>query len=663
MRYIIFLIFIVIFLEAKKDFYYSFIDQNQNQIDQNKKDKLMKSNGKLSQIKILIKDGKLEDAYEKIMRFKEENKIPVLNSSATLIYSEILYKLGQKKYSVEGAKVLEKAINNSEIIESDLLDALRLLVQLQIRVNKIKEAEFYANVIQNTFDDPLSKAYGKIAHASIETHRRRYKTSIKMLYDILVKTNNIEVATVVADELYDVYILNKQNDKAYKLASKVLEKNIDYYANDSYQAMIKVTKLIEADMPKLAIEILHALLDKAKDKENRDKFKFMLANTYMKINSRDLEHAFEAKELYKDLISSKEQNPYKSDAKMYVDEILMREGKLSPTIIIKKYKHSQEMQDRAMLQELLNYAKKNDYTSINKFKRIYKKINKNTFNRFGYKDFKELMEIINTQMISYYLNNKKCKELSVEIAKIDQFSLKRLMLENNNTDAMLLCMLENPNQESFNTALKAYGDSKDGETYLKLQEIAMQLSDFKSAYDLSEKIDMLDDNLMKQKEFLNRFIIYGKQNNSFSMEKFFQYASRNPSFIKENESNPVIIDFYYQYYLYLIKKLKTRDAKLYLAKLYDKQKKMDAFVYSPYVELQLASEAILDDNYEKAQEYYFEALENPRRIEPNDLTQIYYEMSNLYKKTKQENRYKDAINKCKNVKNANNIYKDMCDKL
>ena len=663
MRYLVLLIFIIVTVEAKKDFYYSFIDQDQNQIDQNKKDKIIKSNGKLNQIRALIKDGKLEDAYEKIMKFRDENKILVLDSSATLLYAEILFKMGQKKYSVEGAKVLENAINRSVIIESDLLDALRLLVQLQIRINKIKEAEFYANMIQETFDDPLSQAYGKIAHASISTHRRRYKTSIRMLYDILVKTNNIEVATVVADELYDVYILNKQNDKAYKLASKVLEKNIDYYANDSYQAMVKVDKLIEADMPKLAIEILHVLLDKAKDKENRNKFKFMLANTYMKINTRDLEHAFEAKELYKDLISSREQNPYKIDSKMYVDEILMREGKLSPTIIIKKYKHSQEMQDRAMLQELLNYANKNDYTSINKFKRIYKKIKKDTFKRFGYKNFKEIMEIINADMISYYLTQNKCKELSVEIAKIDQFSLKRLMLENNNSDALLECMLENPDQESFNTALRAYGDSKDGKTYLQLQEIALQLQDYKSAYELSSKVDMLGDKKIKQQEFLNRFIIYGKQNNSFSMEKFFQYAGNNPDFIKENESNPVIIDFYYQYYLYLIKKRKSRDAKLYLAKLYDKQTKMDAFVYSPYVELQLASEAILDDDYEKAQEYYFEALENPRRIMPNDLTKIYYEMSNSYKKTNKENRYKDAIDKCKNVKNADNIYKDMCDKL
>ncbi|HFU75044.1 MAG TPA: hypothetical protein ENK66_02245 [Arcobacter sp.] len=663
MKYLIVVFFCIVSLYGKKDFYYSFIDENKNQIDQNTKDKIIQSNGQLNQVRTLLKNNKIEDAYEKIMKFRLSNKIEVLNSSSTLLYAEILYKLNKKKYAVEGAKVLEEALNKSIIIEADLLDGLKLLIKLFIKINKIKQAKFYANTILETFDDPLSQAYGKMALASISTHKRRYKTSIKELYDILVKTDNMEVATVVADELYDVYVLNNQDEKAYELASKVLEKNIDYYANDSYLAMVKINKLIEADMPKLAIEILHALLDKAKDKDNRNKFKFILANTYMMVNSKDLEHAFEAKELYKDLISSRDVNPYKIDSKMYVDEILMRERKLTPTIIIKKYKHNEDMQNKAMLQEMLNYAKDHDYVSINKFKRIYKKIPKKILNRFGYESFKELMGEINSNMISYYLSQEKCKELSVEIAKIDQFSLKKLMLENKDADSLLNCMLNNPNQDSFDTAYSAYKDSKDGNIYLKLQSIAMQLHDYKKAFEISKQIDMIEDEKIQSKEFLNRFIIFGKQNSSFALEKFFQYALDNPNFIEENVDNPLIIDFYNQYYLYLIEKNKIRDAKSILVKLYNKQKEMDAFVYSPYVELQLANEAILDDDYDKAETYYYDALEHPRKINDNNLAKIYYEMSKLYKKIGKENRYLDAIDKCKKVKNATNMYKELCDKL
>ena len=36
------------------------------------------------------------------------------------------------------------------------------------------------------------------------------------------------------------------------------------------------------------------------------------------------------------------------------------------------------------------------------------------------------------------------------------------------------------------------------------------------------------------------------------MEKFFSYTNMNPSFIKLNEQNPIIIDFYNDYYLDLL---------------------------------------------------------------------------------------------------------------
>ena len=46
-----------------------------------------------------------------------------------------------------------------------------------------------------------------------------------------------------------------------------------------------------------------------------------------------------------------------------------------------------------------------------------------------------------------------------------------------------------------------------------------------------------------------------------------------------------------------------------------------------------------------------------------NIPQIYFEMSKIYKKLGKQNRYLNAIEKCKNVKDANNLYKKMCDKL
>lgn len=662
-------ILIILFLSltfgfAKKDFYYSFIDENKVQMEQYKKNKISQGNDKLSYIKRLVREGQLLDAYKDIIKFKEENKIQVLNSSIEILYSEILYKRGSKKFAIKGAKTLETAINKGIINESDLVDALKLLVKLEIKINKIKEAKFYATSIVESFDDPLSSAYGEIAEAQIATHRRKYKKAINILYKILVKTKNISVATVVADELYDVYVLNGQNEKAYDLASKVLKRNIAYYANDSFLALKKVDKLIRANMPHLAIQILEMLLNNAKQKKSIDTFKFKLANAYMSVKTVKTKYILEAKELYKDLISSKQDNAYKKRAKMYIDEILMREGKLSPSLIVRKYPHSDPMQEKSLMQELLNQAALHKYDKINKVKKIYRKISIVTARRYGYTDIKELFTTIDSDMIKYYLKDDRCLELSKVLTKIDIKALKRIITDNKSNKKMFNCMLEYPSKTTFNIASKAFANSKNGAIYLYLEKIALQLDLNDEAYKLSQKIDMvtIDKEKTKSAEFLYKFLIYGKLNNKFSMEKFFSYASRHTQYIKDNKNEPLIIDFYYQYYLYLIDKNKEKQAVGILKKLYNAQKEMDAFIYSPFVEMKLSLEQKLDDDYEGALKYLELALDNPRNIKANDLVQIYFEMAKIYKKLGKQNRYKYMIDKCKDVKGANSLYKKMCDR-
>ncbi len=663
MKYVLFIILVCSSLYAKKDFYYSFIDNKKSQIEQSQKNKIILGNDKLKAIDKLLKEGKIDDALEVMVAFRDANKINILQSTIELLYSEILFKTGTKKNITEGAKVLEKAINTSVISEGDLLDANVLLVKLLVQINKIKEAKFYAESIKNIFKDPLSLAYGKISEAYIDMQAKKYSKAINTLYDILLKTDNLKVATVVADELYDVYILSGQKDKAYDLASKVLERNIEYYSNDSYLALIKVDKLLKANMPFLAIKILNALLDKSTDKDSISDFKFRLANTYMSIDTTSLEYILEAKEYYKDLVSSSKDNNYKKESKIALDEILLREGKLTPSVIIAKYGQDEVMQDKAMLQELLNFAAKHDYAAIAKFKKVYKDIKISTANRFGYKDIKSIFAMIDAEMIKYYLDNDKCKEINGLFKTLDNFSLKKIVNESNESTGVLNCMLEDPNKDIFNPVYEALKESKEGINYVLLERIAYMLGDYNKALDITTRIDMLNDETTKSIEFLDRFLLYGALNNSFGMDKFFTYAKAHPKYIEDNKNNPPIIDFYYQYYLYLLSQKKEAEALGILKKLYVAQKDMKVFVYSPYVELQMATERKLNDDYNGALRLLDEGLGNPRRVKPNDLVQLYYQKAQIYKVKKQINRYEDMIDRCKAVEKADNLYKDMCSKL
>jgi len=670
----IFFLVIIFFsiLEAKKDFYYNFINEDLTQISQDQKEKIVGASNKLKTIRRYVKEGQLELALKTIDIFINMNKIKILDSTAMLLKNEILYKLNTVTKSDEANKLLEMSINNSTINQDDLLEAYRLLVLIKLRINKPKEAEYYAKAIEYSFDDPLSKVYGKVAFAQIHMNNRHYGKAIKILRQELVNTTSLEVATIIADELYDAYILNKQREEAYNLVKKVLNKNIDYYANDSYKALKKVDKLVKSNMSKFAIDILKKLLKNASETDSIDSFKFKLANTYMEIAGFEPEYMPIAKEIYEELIQIKDNNPYFARSKMYLDEIIMREGKFEPAMMAAKYSEYESMQYKAMMQELLNAIEDEKYEQIIRMRKIYNGIYNPIVRRFGYESIEQIYNLVNSRMVQFYLETKQCKQLNTVIKDVSDDVLLLLIQDKNNIDSLFGCMLEEPEERAYRIAKNAYGKAQNSEIYFYLEKIALALNKYKDAESFSQKLDMFSDSKLLSEEFLYRFLINTNKDNPLSMQNFFAYARANQEFVVNNQNNPLIIDFYYEYYLYLLKENEEEEAISILAKLYEKQNEMNARIYSPFVEMELAKYAKLDDDYDTALGYLKYGLNIKRMkdgksidrfIKTNDLAHIYYEIAKIYEYQNRKNRYKAMIKKCQNLKNTDSFYKKMCDKL
>jgi hypothetical protein len=658
--------------EAKKDFYYSFINEDLSQISQDQKEKIVGASNKLKTIRRYIKEGQLDFALKTVNLFINNNKVKILESTSILLKNEILYKLNTNDKSDEANILLESSINNSTINQNDLLEAYRLLVLIKLRVNKPKEAEYYAKAIEYSFDDPLSKVYGKVAYAQIYMDSRNYNKAIKILRKELVNTTSLEVATIIADELYDAYIFNKQREEAYTLVKKVLNKNIDYYANDSYKALNKVDKLVKSEMPKFAIDILKKLILNASETDSIDSFKFKLANTYMEIAGFEKEYLSLAKDIYEELIQTKGNNPYLNRAKMYLDEIIMREGKFEPAMIAAKYSAFESMQYKAMMQELLNAIEDEKYEQIIRMRKIYNGIYHPIVRRFGYESIEQIYNIVNSRMVQYYLETKQCKQLNSVIKDVSDDVLLLLIQDKKNIDSMFTCMLDVPEERAYIIAKNAYGKAQNSDIYFYLEKIAIALNKFKDAEKFSQKLDMFSDSKLLSDEFLYRFLIVTQKNNPLSMQNYFAYARANQEFVINNENNPLIIDFYYEYYLYLLKENEEEEAIAILQKLYEKQNEMNARIYSPFVEIELAKYSKLDDDYETSLGYLKYALNIKRLkdgksidrdISNDDLARIYYEIAKVYEFQKKKNRYKATIKKCQNLKNTESFYKIMCDKL
>jgi len=247
-----------------------------------------------------------------------------------------------------------------------------------------------------------------------------------------------------------------------------------------------------------------------------------------------------------------------------------------------------------------------------------------------------------------------------------------LIEDKRNIDSLFTCMLDLPEERAYVIVKNTYGKAQNSEIYFYLEKIAIKLNRFKDAEGFSQKLDMFSDSKLLSDEFLYRFLINAQKNNPLSMQNFFAYARSNQEFIVNNESNPLIIDFYYEYYLYLLKENEEELAISILDKLYIKQNEMNARIYSPFVEIELAKYSKLDDDYDAALGYLKYGLNIKRmkdgrsidrKIKSDDLVHIYYKIAKIYEYQKKKNRYKAIIKKCQNVKDTQSLYKKMCDKL
>lgn len=651
-------------LFAKKDFYYSFINSSGQQISQQRKHEIKDGFEVIRHVRQLAKDGRVDDAYAQILDFKRKNKVDVLTSDIIITYAEMSLKKGNKRFIFQATKELEDAINSSAIHEADLADAYMILVDLKLASNKVKEAKYFAQIVIESFEDKITNAYGKIALAKVYRHTKEYKKATVVLYEILTKTTDIEVATIVADELFDVYVADNQQEKAYDLISKVLVKNMDFYANDSFLAIQKVNKLIRAQMPEFAVEILLELLKRTKKEDAIEDFKYKLANTYMLMYDGTNYYLFKAKELYKDLLNDYPESIYTRRVKMYIDEILMREGKVSPAVIASKYKNSESMQQKALLQELINDKNDKKYEYILRAKKVYKKISSRITKRFGYPSVDAIFDEVNILMIKNYLNEGKCFLLSEALKTSRRETLVKLIEDEATKFEFFECLIEAPYERAYLLVKDTFNKSRDANIYLYLERMAYALKMYDEANEFSAKVEMTQNEKVLSNEFLVRFLIAQAEQSSIALQKFFYYAMQNEEYIKQNEDNPLIIDFYYRYYLYLLSVDKQAEALDILNRLYLKQKEFLSPVYSPFVEIELAKIEKQKDDLEASLQYLNSAIAMNRKFRPNDQVKLYYELIKVNDALGNTNKKNEYIMKCKEVEGVNDsLYKNMCDKM
>ena len=661
MRFLTIFILLISLLNAKdRDFYYSFIDSNGKQIPTKTKETIINTLNQLDEVKAIALDGKLHEAFEKLKIIKDNNKVSLLNADILILYSELVIKTNSKQHINSTSNELEVAINSSLIDQEDLLKAYLILIDLKLNINKVEDARYYAQTVVDIFDDEEAKAKGKISLAKIFKYQKDYKKASKVIFEVLSDTKDKNIASIAANELFDIYLLEGRKEEASELMRQLLATNPSFYSSDYIVANQRVDLLLKLDMTNFAIDILKNLIITSKKDDILEQTKYKLANLYMKLYDKTDTYLKLAKILYKDIIDNYPKSVNFDNSSMFYDEIKMRQKAILPNEVADKYPDNEAMQNKALLQELINNNFNKKYEDVIKMKKIYQDIPKDVLKRFGYENVDELLDISHLGLIKEYLKEKDCIKLSVILKDLKTDIFKDVIDDDSLKDEFINCIREVPSIENYKQFKNIFKDTKDLDVYLILEAMALDVEEIDDALFYSSKIEKSKDKEMLKEEFLYKYQILKIDNNSGKLDRFFKNSLENNDLIEANIEKPIIIDFYYDLYLYLIKEGKEEEAFKILNSLNNKQNEFKAFVYSPFVESELSRLLKKQNNFQDAVNYLVLALEHAKNIKPDDEVKLYYDILTLYDNLGQKEQKEIYLQKCKNVKIEENFYKNMC---
>ena len=661
MRFLTIFILLVSLLNAKdRDFYYSFIDSNGKQIPTKTKETIINTLNQLDEVKAIALDGKLHEAFEKLKIIKDNNKVSLLNSDILILYSELVIKTNSKQHINSASNELEVAINSSLIDQEDLLKAYLILIDLKLNINKVEDARYYAQTVVDIFDDEEAKSRGKISLAKIFKYQKDYKKASKNIFEVLNSTEDKNIASIAANELFDIYLLEGKKDEASELMRQILLTNPSFYSSDYIVANQRVDLLLKLDMKTFAIDILKNLILTSKKDDVLEQTKYKLANLYMSLYDKTDTYLNLAKILYKDIIDNYPKSENFDNASMFYDEIKMRQKAILPNVVADKYPENETMQNKALLQELINNNFNKKYEDVIKMKKVYKDIPKDVLKRFGYENVDEILDMSHLGLIKEYLKEEDCIKLSYILKDLKTDIFKDIVNDDNLKQEFISCMREVPSIENYKQIKDIFKDTKDLDIYLILEAMALDVEEIDDALYYSSKIEKSKDKEILKEEFLYKYQILKIDNNTGKLDKFFKNSLENNDLIEANIEKPIIIDFYYDLYLYLIKEGKEEEAFKILNSLNNKQNEFKAFVYSPFVESELSRLLKKQNNFQDAVNYLVLALEHAKDIKPEDEVKLYYDILTLYDSLGQKEQKEIYLQKCKNINIEDNFYKNMC---
>jgi len=511
------------------------------------------------------------------------------------------------------------------------------------------DAKYFYDMLITEHPNAKYTKLGIISFADNLYNKNKKLKAIELYKDVLYSTKDIQIASIAADRLGNIYLKLKDYKKSEEYFKKIIDANPDFYLKDQQKAYEFAMKLSRNKMEKLSVLLLEKLLKKIKRNPGLkgDVIK-SLGDIYRKMGNKKMAFKY-----YKEYLNSFRYGQYADEIKKDLDGLFFDSDEKNSTKLLshydklmKKYEEGNIYQKAGILKAKLLIKMKrysealdflNNFNYDVKNKKIVTKLKREAAKFLAEKNLKSLnclkaVELVDSYKISidgnlsknlaqcYIDTNSYDKAITVsqrELKKVKNAKEKYFWLKiqadaaYKKGDFKNLLMISN----DLLTLGKSYG-IKDYQKALYYKFFALfELKKYDEAINIANKIESIYPDDFRDTEVYNELVKYGK---------------------KIDDSTTVI---------------------KYSKEIIRLQNRYKSYPYSPKVELELILSLKKLKKYKEALAVAEELLK--RAEDKKTKARVLYEMGDIYLKSQNSKKASEVFKECSKL-DVKSGWVDLC---
>ncbi len=557
--------------------------------------------------------------------------------SQDLSYDEII-KLGKKW--------IKKYSSNQNIPE-----VLYYIATAYQNLGQNSDAKYFFDILITEHPKNRWTKLGIISFADSLYAQNKEQKAIELYKDVLYSTKDLQVASIAAKKLAQIYLKQKQYKKAALYYDKIIQANPDFFLKDHQKAYDLAMNLSANTLNKPAIKILEKLLQKLKREPD---LKEMVIKSLGDLYAKEKNYK-KASFYYKMYISLYRYGNYIDEVKKKLDGLFFDTDEKNETKLLKYYDKLIDRYKAGKIYEKAIILKAKLLLKQKRYKQVLALLNDSEVSAKNKKTIEAIKKEAALKIAKIALSKQNCleaikyiKEYKLTI-KTDQENLAKCYLQTYQYKKAITLSKQMLNKELGSVEEKLFWMDIEAKSFLKLRQ-------FDKLDTLSEDLITLsktfDNKIYLKKGLYYRFFaLYGLK----KYNKAIAVAQNNID--KEFKDSFDNIEIYKNIVTLARKRADYLMVSKYAKKIIELQKKYNSYLLTPWIEFSYIASLKHLGKDSQALELLQDMLKRVKKASIK--ARVYYEIGSIYLKLNKKDRAKEAFEKCINIKDKNS-WKELC---